>query len=241
VRAQSTKPLDPKILAALKKAAAEYDELVAGGDADQSAARAKFTAAGQLVADIRRTYPEYLTIFVKEFLGVGKTRAYDFLALIPGEAKKTKTLEDQRAEANARAQLSRDRKAKRLADAKATADRLAAAEAKVKELEDNSVRHGKSEPEAVTPEASAAARMAENEADEANAAPDDTDLLPDTPPKTKPKPLTPEDISDGALAAFKAASQEHCPKMLDADLNKAGIFFNQKEWMPRSSKKKRAA
>lgn len=49
--------------------------------------------------------------------------------------------------------------------------------------------------------------------------------------------LTPEEISDEALAGFKRFCQDHCPKMIEADLKRAVHYLCQREWLPRSKPK----
>jgi hypothetical protein len=73
----------------------------------------------------------------------------------------------------------------------------------------------------VDPEASAVQRRAENAAEVGAEAVVE---------------LTAEEKSDEALANFKRACQEHCPKMLEPDLKKARIYFMEAGWKTRRLK-----
>jgi hypothetical protein len=55
-------------------------------------------------------------------------------------------------------------------------------------------------------------------------------------PPTAPT-LTAEEISDEALAAFTRCCQENGPKWTEADEKKARVYFNQREYLPRSQRK----
>ena len=49
--------------------------------------------------------------------------------------------------------------------------------------------------------------------------------------------LTPEQKSDDALAAFKAAYSTQCPSMTETDLKQARVYFIEQRWKPRGSMK----
>jgi hypothetical protein len=58
------------------------------------------------------------------------------------------------------------------------------------------------------------------------------------PPAPEPKhEQTPEQKSDDALAAFKAACNTQCPLMTEADLKQARVYFMEQRWKPRGSMK----
>jgi len=87
----------------------------------------------------------------------------------------------------------------------------------------------------VDTEASAEARKAAMTESESRSA--DAPATAEAPAPEPKHELTPEQKSDDALAAFKAACDTQCPWMTKADLKQARIYLMEQRWKPRGSMK----